>query len=164
MGNVKRGLHHVLIAGYTSTISYKEKNIFEFFKKRVTKLREVEGCVFMGTLIKIWFWVMLLHKTAKKFDGINAVAVREYNKYHISNTMGIAVVEMDFGYSLENVGRVIKCFFQRSQSSNNRQRNLVGKNGVIIKNTLDIHYVDYNVNGSNDGTSKNPKFQLKMFF
>ena len=107
---------------------------------------------------------MLLHKTAKKFDGINPVAVREYHKYHISNTMGIAVVEMDFGYSLENFGRVIKCFFQRSQSSNNRQRNLVGKNGVIIKNTLDIHYVDYNVNGSNDGTSKNPKFQLKMFF
>ena len=27
-----------------------------------------------------------------------------------------------------------------------------------------MNYVDYNVTGSNDGTSKYPKFQLKIFF
>ena len=31
-------------------------------------------------------------------------------------------------------------------------------------NKGDIDYVYYNVTGSNDGTSKYPKFQLKMFF
>ena len=41
-------------------------------------------------------------------------------------------------------------FFQRSQIYKVRQRKLVGKNGVIIKNKGDIHYVDCNVTGPND--------------
>ena len=43
-------------------------------------------------------------------------------------------------------------FFQRSQIYKVRQRKLVGKNGVIIKNRVDTHYFDYNVTSSNDGT------------
>ena len=35
---------------------------------------------------------------------------------------------------------------------------------LLLKNKLDIHYVYCNVTGSNDGTSKDPNFQLNMFF
>ena len=45
-----------------------------------------------------------------------------------------------------------------------RQINIVGNNGVIIKDKGDIIYADCNITISNDGTSKDPKFQLKMFF
>ena len=55
-------------------------------------------------------------------------------------------------------------FFRRAQSEKDRQINIVGNNGVIIKNKGDIHYVDCNVTGSNDGTSKDPNFQLKILF
>ena len=78
--------------------------------------------------------------------------------------MGIAVVGMDFEDILSNGGRAINLVFQRYQSSKVIQRNIVGNNGVIIKNKGEINYVDCNVTGSNDGTSNNPKFQLKVFF
>ena len=87
-----------------------------------------------------------------------------YNNTHISKTMGIYAVGMDFEDSIENGGRSINLFFQRSQSDKVRQRNLVGKNGVIIKNKGYIHYFDCYVTGSNDGTSKDPESQLKIFF
>ena len=41
---------------------------------------------------------------------------------------------------------------------------LFGINGVIIWNKGGIYYVDFGVTGSNDGTSKDIKFQLKIFF
>ena len=43
---------------------------------------------------------MLLRKKDKQFDGINPEAVRAYHKSHISNTMGIAGVGMNFENSL----------------------------------------------------------------
>ena len=58
----------------------------------------------------------------------------------------------------------IKLVFQRSQSEKVIQRKLVGKNGVIIKNKGDIHYIDCNVTGSNDGTPKDPNFYSNMPF
>ena len=39
-----------------------------------------------------------------------------------------------------------------------------GKNGVITKKEGNIYYFDFNATVSNDGTSKDPKFQFKMFF
>ena len=56
-----------------------------------------------------------------------------YHKSHASNTMGIYVLEMAFGDILEDGGRSIDIYFQISQSEKVRQRNIVGKNGVIIK-------------------------------
>ena len=53
---------------------------------------------------------MILRKTAKKFDGINPEALREYHKSHILDTMGIVVVGVDFEDSLDN-GGAIKLFF-----------------------------------------------------
>ena len=47
--------------------------------------------------------------------------------------MGIYVLEMAFGDILEDGGRSIDIYFQISQSEKVRQRNIVGKNGVIIK-------------------------------
>ena len=57
-----------------------------------------------------WSWGMILRKTAKKFDGINPEALREYHKSHILDTMGIVVVGVDFEDSLDN-GGAIKLFF-----------------------------------------------------
>ena len=82
---------------------------------------------------KIWFWGVLIRKTANRFDGLNPEAVREYHKFHISNTVGIAVVGVDFEDISNNGVRSIKLIFQRVQSSKVIHRNLVGKNGVIIK-------------------------------
>ena len=78
--------------------------------------------------------------------------------------MVIDVVGVDFEDSLDNCGREIKLVFQRAQSSKVRQRNIVGKNDVIIKRKGDIHCVDCNITGSNDLTSKDKDFQLNMFF
>ena len=105
---------------------------------------------------------MILRKTAKKFDGINPEALREYHKSHILDTMGIVVVGVDFEDSLDN-GGAIKLFF-RYQSAKVRQRNIVDNIGVIIKNKEDAHYVDCNVTGSSYGTPKYPNFQLNIFF
>ena len=53
---------------------------------------------------------MILRKTDNKCDKINQGTVRVYNKYHISNTIGIALVGVDFKDSLDNGGRSIKIF------------------------------------------------------
>ena len=66
--------------------------------------------------------------------------------------MGIAVAGMYFGDSLDNGGIAIKLVFQIYQIVKVRQKNLVGKNVVIIKNKRDTHYVDCNVTISNDVT------------
>ena len=107
---------------------------------------------------------MILRETAKKFYGLNPEAVREYHKSHISKTMGIAVLAVGFVDSLESGGRSIKIDFKRYHSSKVRQRNIVGKNGIIIQKKGDSHYIYFNVTDSNNGTSKDPKFQLKIFF
>ena len=51
---------------------------------------------------------------------------------------------------------VYQLSFFRSKSERVRQRHLVGNNGLIIENKAVFRYVGFNVNGSNDGTSKNP--------
>ena len=71
---------------------------------------------------------------------------------------------MYFESSLEYCGRSINLVFQRAQSARIRQRKIVCENGIIIKNKVDIHYVDYNITDTNDVRSKDPKFQLKIFF
>ena len=43
-------------------------------------------------------------------------------------------------------------FFSRSSKFQGQTENIVGKNGVIIKNKGNIHYIGFNVTGSNDGT------------
>ena len=48
---------------------------------------------------------MLLRKTSKHFDGINLEAVMAYHKSHISKTMVISVVGVDFDKILDNGGR-----------------------------------------------------------
>ena len=103
----------------------------------------------MDSIWRKWFWGRPLCKIDKKFDGLNPEVVREYNKFHILKNMGIALVGMDFEDRLENGSRAIELFLI-SQSKKVRQRKLVGKNGVIIKNKGDIHYVDCNITGSND--------------
>ena len=57
------------------------------------------------------FWGVLLRKTAKKFDGLNPEAVGAYHRSHISETMGIDVVGVDFEDILDNGSREIKLFF-----------------------------------------------------
>ena len=78
--------------------------------------------------------------------------------------MVIDVVGVDFEDSLDNCGKEIKIVFQRAQSAKVRQIKLVVNNGVIIENKGEVYYVAFNITGSNDGTSKDTKFQLKMFF
>ena len=107
---------------------------------------------------------MLIRKTDRKIYGLNPEAVREYHKYHISETVVIFVVGISFEDSIDNVGRAINLVLQRNQDAKFIQRNSVGNNGVIIKDKGDIIYADCNITISNDGTSKDPKFQLKMFF
>ena len=82
---------------------------------------------------------MLLLKTATTCDGLNKKAVSAYYRSHTSKTMVIAVVGMDFEDSLDNCGIAIKLVFQRTQGAKVRQRYLVDKNGVIIKNKVGIH-------------------------
>ena len=41
---------------------------------------------------------------------------------------------------------------------------MFGKDGAITKKEGNIYYFDFNTTVSNDGTSKDPKFQFKMFF
>ena len=53
---------------------------------------------------------------------------------------------MVFEDILENGGRAIEIVFQRSQSDNVIQRNLVGKNGVIIEKKGDIYCIDCKFN------------------
>ena len=60
--------------------------------------------------------------------------------------MGISAVKMVFEDILENGGRAIEIVFQRSQSDNVIQRNLVGKNGVIIEKKGDIYCIDCKFN------------------
>ena len=76
---------------------------------------------------------MRIRKKAKKFDELNPEAVGAYHKYHIPKTMGIAILGMDLEDGLYNGGRTIHIVFQRYQSPKFWQRNIVGKNGVIIK-------------------------------
>ena len=78
--------------------------------------------------------------------------------------MSIDVVGIDFEYILENSVISIKLLFQNVQSARDRHRNPIGKNVVIIKKKGDVHYVFFNVTGSNYVTSKYPKFRLKTFF
>ena len=78
--------------------------------------------------------------------------------------MVIDVVGVDFEDSLDNCGKEIKIVFQRAQSAKVRQIKLVVNNGVIIENKGEVYYVAFNITGSNDGTSKDTKFQFKMFF
>ena len=99
-----------------------------------------------------WFWGIILWKTYNYFDGIKTETVREYHKSHTSKTMGIDAAVMYFGDSLDNGGIEIKLVFQIYQIVKVRQKNLVGKNVVIIKNKRDTHYVDCNVTLSNDVT------------
>ena len=88
--------------------------------------------------------------------------MRAYHKPHVSKSVGIYVVGVDFQDILENGGRAIKLVFQISKSAKVRHRKLVAENGVIIKNKWDIHYVDCNITGSNDVTPKDTKFQLRL--
>ena len=78
--------------------------------------------------------------------------------------MGIDVARMAYEDSLDNGGREIKLFSKISQSAKVRQINIVGNNGVLIKNKGDKNYVDCNLTCSNHGASKDSKFQFKMFF
>ena len=55
---------------------------------------------------------MIIDKPDKKFDGINPYLVRAYHKYHISKTVSISVVGMNFEDSLDIGGIAIKLVFQ----------------------------------------------------
>ena len=76
---------------------------------------------------------MLISKIDQKIDGQTPEADRAYHKSHISKTIGIDIVGMDFESILENGGRSINIVLQRNQSAKVRHRKLVAENGVIIK-------------------------------
>ena len=51
---------------------------------------------------------MLIRKMDNKIYGLNLQAVMAYHEYHISKTMGIDVLRMDFKEILQNDGIAIK--------------------------------------------------------
>ena len=82
----------------------------------------------------------------------------------MSKAMSIAVVGVYFEDILYNGGKATNLFFQRYKSAKRIQRKIVCNNNVIIKNDGGVHYIGCNITGSNYGTSKYQKIQLKMFF
>ena len=111
-----------------------------------------------------WFWGMLMRKTAKTFEGVDRKAMKIYHKCHVSKTMGIAVVGMAFEDSLENGGVALKMLFHRAQSAKVAQRLTKNKKGEILRKKGDVYFVDCNVTGSSEGSSKDPKFPLMDYF
>ena len=77
------------------------------------------------------------------------MALRAYYRSHISKTIDIAVMEIDFGDGLDNGGGAINLVYKELKVPK-LDRKSFGKNGIVIKNKGDIHFVDCNVTGSND--------------
>ena len=105
-----------------------------------------------------------MRMTAKTFQGVEHNVMKIYHKCHISKTMGIAVVGMAFEDSLENGGIGVKMLFHRTQSAKVAQRLTKNKKGEKLKEKGDVYFVDCNVTGSSEGTSKDPKFPLLDYF
>ena len=122
-----------------------------------------------------WFWGLVLRKTAKCFDELDAATIKAYHKSHISKVMAIAVVAFAFIDNIENGGDAIKLAFTRCQSHKvakktvresrrdpNTQR--LKYDGKILRTKGDLYKVDCCVTGSNNGTVDSPKFSLMAYF
>ena len=54
-----------------------------------------------------WFWGLVMRKTAKSFDELDAATIKACHKSHISKVMAIAVITFAFTDNIENGGDAI---------------------------------------------------------
>ena len=78
--------------------------------------------------------------------------------------MGVAVVGHAFEDNIKNGGIGLKMLFHRAQSVKVTQRLIKNKAGTVLRKKGCVHHVDCNATGSNEGTSKDPKFSLLQCF
>lgn len=106
--------------------------------------------------------------------GLERKYHQAYHKSHINKVMALAVVAYAFDGEIENGGDALKLGLFRVQAAKIAMRmqrqgtwdvnNVLRYNGEVIRKKGDSYMVDCNVTGSDEGTSKNPKFSLLSVF
>ena len=98
-----------------------------------------------------------------------------YHQNYINKVMALAVTAYAFDGDVENGGESVKLAFLRVQAARiamkevreaerNSTTGAITYSGPIKRRKGDVYMVDVNVTGSDEGTSKNPKFSLLVVF
>jgi hypothetical protein len=113
-------------------------------------------------------WVSQTNAKMCEVLGIEKLHTYLYHKCHINKVMAVAFTAFAFDSSFENGGHGVKIGLYRVQAARVAQRDVWESrldkngncryNGDIVRMKGDAYLIDCNVTGSNEGTSKNPKF------